>query len=411
MGLALLLGSAAACGDDLRDLVSDDVTDDGAPGGDAADAGDPRPADQITTVDSMIETCGDGVLEVDAPVTREPYLQQVDATSAIIGWVTTVDLEQHIEVTTPGGARVMDVAAVVEDTIVAAADLRQRWATLEGLSPDTVYCYALASGDRALTARAGFRTAPAADAARTVRFVALGDSGTGGSDQRAVFEEMRKVPQDLVLHVGDIAYTSGTIGEFEARVFDVYAPLLRYMPMFAVAGNHEYVTDDAAPFRAVFSLPGNERWYSFDWGDVHFAALDTEQDFATQAAWLDEDLAATDRPWKIVFFHRPPYSSGEHGSNLDARATFGPVLERHGVQLVLTGHDHHYERTVPENGVTYIVTGGGGAGLRPVGESDFTAVAESVHHFVHVEIETDLLTLRAIDTSGAEVDKVVIPRE
>ena len=221
---------------------------------------------------------------------------------------------------------------------------------------------------------------------------------------------MRRVPQELIVHVGDVAYYSGTAEEFQSRVFAIYAPLLRFVPMFPVAGNHEYVTADAAPFRDAFALPNNERWYSFDWGSVHFAAIDTEQNLAVQAAWLDADLAATDLPWKIVFSHRPPYSSGDHGSSTDVRDALGPIMERHGVQLMLTGHDHDYERTTPQNGITYVVTGGGGGGLRPVGTSDFTAFSASKFHFVQVEVDPDVLTLHAIDTAGVEFDTIEIPR-
>ncbi|KAB2897274.1 MAG: metallophosphoesterase family protein [Kofleriaceae bacterium] len=419
----LVAAVAAACGDNaLPDhAISDDHTSaDDLDGGDVVgprpDDADAAPADDAlpdpdVTVEALIASCGDGALRVDAPLARAPFVQQVTATSAIVGWGTTAGGEQRVELTRPAGQPVMTVASVVEVAAVPMSGMQLRWATLEGLSPDTVYCYALASGPDAFTVRAGFRTAPARDRDRTLRFVALGDSGTGNSEQRAVFEQMRTQPQELIIHVGDVAYSSGTPDQFQRRVFAVYAPLLRFVPMFAVAGNHEYVTADAAPFRDAFALPGNERWYSFDWGSVHFAALDTEQSLSTQAAWLDADLAATDRPWKIVFFHRPPYSSGDHGSATDVRTRLAPVLERHGVQLVLTGHDHHYERTTPQNGVTYVVTGGAGGNLRPVGSSAFTAVAVSRLHFVQVEVSRDQLTLRAIDPAGVAFDTVDIPRE
>ena len=190
------------------------------------------------------------------------------------------------------------------------------------------------------------------------------------------------------------------------------APLFRHLPFYPAAGNHEYHTLDAAPFRAVFALPGpaGEKWYSYDWGRVHFAALDTEADYATQAAWLDADLAATTRPWKVLYFHKPPYSSGSHGSDRSLRAALAPVLERHGVQLVLAGHDHDYERIAPQGGVQHVVTGGGGVGTRPVGTSSFTELSVDVIHFVHAEVSADQLVLHAIDGTGAEFDSVVVPR-
>ena len=125
--------------------------------------------------------------------------------------------------------------------------------------------------------------------------------------------------------------------------------------------------------------------------------------------WLDEDLSTTDRPWKIVYMHRPPYSSGEHGSDAGLRAKLAPILEKHGVQLVLSGHDHDYERMVPQNGVQYIVTGGGGRGTRTVGSSSFTAFSEAVIHFVIVEVKLEELIVHAIDATGVEFDSVVVP--
>ena len=203
-----------------------------------------------------------------------------------------------------------------------------------------------------------------------MRFIAFGDSGGGGSDQTALRDQMATVPFDFMIHTGDIAYDGGTRAAFEERFFRVYADFLKYFPVFPASGNHEYDTEDAAPFREVFVLPENggpegiERWYSFDWGDVHFVALDSERTGPVQAAWLDADLTANQLPWTIVYWHKPPFSSGEHGSDGASRAHFVPILEKHKVPLVLNGHDHDYERTTPQNGVTYVVTGGGGIGVR-----------------------------------------------
>jgi hypothetical protein len=160
--------------------------------------------------------------------------------------------------------------------------------------------------------------------------------------------------------------------------------MLRSFPVFPVAGNHDYKTDDAGPFREVFALPenggpeGTERWYSFDWGDVHFVAIDTERVGPKQAAWLDADLADNQLPWTVVFAHKSPYSSGSHGSDRNVREVFGPILEFHRVPLMLAGHDHNYERSEQINGVTYVVTGGGGRGTRAVGRSEFTAFSHDV---------------------------------
>jgi 3',5'-cyclic AMP phosphodiesterase CpdA len=222
------------------------------------------------------------------------------------------------------------------------------------------------------------------------------------------------VRSDFVLLAGDLAYDSGRRDELEANVFDVYGEMMGQVPFFPASGNHDYATEDAAPFREAFALfenggeEGRERWYSFDWGPVHVAVLDTEQVSATQASWLDADLAASDRPFEIVLLHRPPYSSGSHGSDGAVQSTFVPIFVEHGVDLVLAGHDHDYERTHPIYGVTYVVTGGGGRGTRDVGDSEFTAYSVQVAHFVHVTVEPTRMRLVAIDALGEPFDEVEI---
>lgn len=259
-----------------------------------------------------------------------------------------------------------------------------------------------------------FHTPPRPGQGRSVRFAALGDSGGGSRD--LVREPLDAAAFDLLLHTGDIAYPSGTLAEFEEKFFDTYAGLLARVPIFPASGNHDDADDGGTTFRRVFVLPENgapaglERWYSFDWGDVHFIALDTERIGPEQTAWLEQDLARNSLPWKVAYLHRPPYSSGAHGSSPSVRAAFSPLFEQFGVQLVLAGHDHDYERTIPLGGVTYVVTGGGGYSTRPVGRSDFTARAASVFHFVLVEVRADELSLRAIDADGATFDEVLLPR-
>lgn len=373
-----------------------------------------NPAQRGSPIDEIRDACGGAALTLNgsAAVRRLPYVQQITSSSATIGWVSINSSGERVQVTLPDGRAVTSAQAVREPVTVRRAGEHQKWAALDGLEPDTIYCYAIAKGGDMMSERVGFRTAPLPDSTDTIRFLAFGDSGGGGADQRALAEQMYSYPYDLILHTGDIAYDRGTIGEFEDTVFSVYAPIFRHIPFFPAAGNHEYKTMQGAPFRAVFSLPGisGEKWYSYDWGRIHFVAIDTEADYETQAAWLDNDLTATTRPWKIVYLHKPPYSSGGHGSDVALRNALEPVLTKHRVQLVLAGHDHHYERMKPQQGVVHVVTGGGGVGTRPVGTSDFTAFSEEVIHFVYAEVRQDDLVLHAIDAMGAEFDSVVIPK-
>ncbi len=121
-------------------------------------------------------------------------------------------------------------------------------------------------------------------------------------------------------------------------------------------------------------------------------------------------MSLSSLPWTVVYGHKPPFSSGEHGSDGAFRRHFVPVLERHGVRLVLSGYDHDDERSKPQNGVTYVITGGGGVGTRSMGWSDFTAFGDAVIHFVYVTISGDELAQHAIDGVGNEFDSLVLRR-
>jgi len=364
-----------------------------------------HPLEHGSPIKALRDQCGDGaMLDTGAMVRRQPYLQQVSTTKAAVGWVSIGEDPERVTLSTGAQAN-----AAIEDGDLRTSGEQQMWAELADLSPGTTYCYTL-ENERAMTAPTGFRTAPDPESTEPIRFLAFGDSGGGGADQSALRDQMYEFPFELMIHTGDLAYEDGTIGQLEDTVFGVYNELFKNLPFFPASGNHDYNTNRGAPFRQVFALPNEERWYSYDWGRIHFVALDTEEDYATQMAWLEQDLATTDQPWKIVYLHRPPYSSGEHGSDTGLRAKLAPVLERHGVQLVLAGHDHDYERMIPQNGVAYVVTGGGGRGTRNVGSSSFTAFATAVVHFVIVEVGMEELTLHAIDATGVEFDSMVVPR-
>jgi calcineurin-like phosphoesterase family protein len=352
--------------------------------------------------------CGSGRLTAagERAIDRKPYVQNVTTSSATVLFTTRdVAAQTTLRLTRPHRLGALDVPTQADPSDVTG---HQRRALLTGLEPAATYCYEL----EGWSAPVGFRTAPAAGTGARVRFIAFGDSG--GDSRELVRREMDEVPFDLMLHAGDIAYQRGTLAEFEATFFATYASLLARVPIFPASGNHEYGTDAAAPYRQVFALPDNggpdgvERWFSYDWGDIHLVALDTERVGVEQSSWLERDLGATARAWKVVYMHKPPYSSGTHGSSLDVRAAFSPLFERFGVQLVVSGHDHDYERMKPIAGVTYIVSGGGGFSLRAVGSSDFTAHSESTFHFLHADLQGDTMLLRAIDTSGNVIDSVRI---
>jgi len=361
-------------------------------------------------------------------LSRAPYLQRVTANDAVVVWTSDANAPASVVVEAPDGTKQTTFPAAIDTSVppnelipgwggVPINGLRQWTAAVSGLEAGTTYCYTVLRDGQPVTAAAPLTTAPVTGSVGRVQFLALGDSGGGGDDQQALLKQINTVPFDLMIHVGDIAYDHGTLAEFESRFFGVYAPLLASRPMFPTSGNHEYDTEDAAPYREVFVLPENggadgvERWYSFDWGNVHFVALDTERSGAAQAAWLEADLTANQLPWTIVYGHKPPHSSGEHGNDPGFNEWFVPILQAHHVPLVLSGHDHDYERFQPIDGVTYMVTGGGGKGVRELGAPQpGSAYSDSVIHFLQVTVDGDTLTTHAIDGTGHEFDTTVIHR-
>ena len=136
--------------------------------------------------------------------------------------------------------------------------------------------------------------------------------------------------------------------------------------------------------------------------------MDSNSLDSDQLAWLRKGLSCSVSRWQVVYLHHPLYSSGKHGSDTDLRETLEPILVQGGSDVVFSGHDHHYERSTPQGGIVHVVTGGGGAKLRGVGVGEFTAVSESVSHFLLVEVVGDRMNVKAIDLDGAVIDSFPI---
>jgi hypothetical protein len=344
-----------------------------------------------------VDRCGDGAPTAlgERLLWRHPYLQSVRGRSAIVAAGIRGSKRIEVRVTRPGDEAVAEVP-LLGDRLAAAH--------VTGLEQGLLYCYQLAGDGGALTAPGPLRTA--APPGRAVRLVVLGDTGTGSDAQRAIAARLGEVHFDLALFLGDLAYPDGTAAQLDARFFGVYRDLLRLVPAFTAIGNHDRATRGGAPYLASMFLPGRERYYSFDWGDVHFVAIDTTRVGREQLEWLDLDLNTTDRSWVIVFGHHPLYSSSFRGPRTILRRRFLPILRRHRVDLVLAGHEHHYERFRPIGGVTGVVSGGGGGRLTRSYGGAATAARADVHHFLHIEVSPVALLLRAISIDGVEIDRL-----
>ena len=238
----------------------------------------------------------------------------------------------------------------------------------------------------------------------------IGDSGHRlDATARAVAELDARQPVDALALLGDNAYPRGDPRTLRDTVFVPFGAVLDDgADLLAVLGNHDVMEGHAAGQVAALGMPG--RWWARHDGDLLAVGLDsTRAGDPDQRAWLERTLATATEPWRIVMLHHPPYSAGYQGSSEEVRRWLVPLFERYGVQLVLSGHDHDYQRSVPINGVTYVVTGGA-AGTRRTGEDDFTAVSFSWHHFVELAVFPDRLVLRAINQDLRVADDAVIVR-
>lgn len=299
---------------------------------------------------------------------RGPYLQQGTPASVVIRWRTDIPSRSRVRF----GTSADDLASVVDGT----APVMEHEIALDGLTPFTRYFYSVGTPNRVLSGDAShtFVTAPPAGTAVPTRIWVLGDSGTGRGGALAVrdayhrFAASTRTATSLWLMLGDNAYETGTDAEYQRGVFDTYPEMLRSAVLWPALGNHDTaestIPDLDYPYFRIFTLPargeaggvpsGTESYYSFDYGNIHFIALDSmtssRSSQGAMAAWLRDDLAATRQPWILAYWHHPPYSKGSHDSDrerelVEMRQNLVPILEEGGVDLVLAGHSHGYERS------------------------------------------------------------------
>ena len=209
--------------------------------------------------------------------------------------------------------------------------------------------------------------------AQSMRFAVIGDYGSGSQDERDVADMVKSWNPDLIITTGDNNYPDGGASTIDENIGQFYHEYIspyqgnygagnqenRFFPSL---GNHDWHAPDAQPYLDYFTLPGNERYYDFVWGPVHFYAINSDSRepdgvgrSSQQADWLQNQLAASRSIWDVVYFHHSPYSSGLHG---EVDWMQWPFAEW-GADVVLSGHDHTYER-ISRDGITYFVNGLGG---------------------------------------------------
>jgi predicted MPP superfamily phosphohydrolase len=253
----------------------------------------------------------------------------------------------------------------------------------------------------------------------SIRFPMVGDCGTGNSDQMRIAKEMfaihQQSPFDFAVLVGDNIYPNGSSRYFAKHFEQPFAGLIENRVAFhAVLGNHDVKEgrEDQCGY-PLFNM-GGRRYYTIRRGDglLELFMLDSTDCDAAQIAWLEQQLKVSTARWKLAVLHHPLYSSGrKHGSDLDLRRKLEPLFVRYGVNAVFSGHDHIYERTKPQLGIHYFVTGAGGDTYRGSVDlkSPFRAASyDEDNHFMLIEVDHRQIQFQAVNETGRVFDRGVI---
>ncbi len=398
---------------------------------------------------------------------RQPYLQKGAPDSMTLCWRTNLSTDSVVHY---GPS-----PAMLDQTASLAAPVTNHFVTLTGLTPGTTYFYDVGSSSQVLAggdAQHYFATSPTVGSTPAFTIWVVGDSGTGDANQAAVRNAMLAAtgatPPDLYIHVGDMAYDSGTDQEFTDHFYAPYQAILQHTVCWPALGNHEGASSDSqtqtGPYYDGYVLPtggeagglpsGTEAYYAFNYANVHFICLDSHDTPRTPGSpmltWLAADLAATDQDWIVAFWHHPPYSKGSHDSDdvgdsggrlRDMREYVLPILEAGGVDLVLAGHSHIYERSYlvdgaydtpttaaghivdagngriagdgaylkpyglsAHEGAVYVVSGHGGGSLGGTGDHPLMYFSELAFGSTLLSIHGNVLSLKNIRSDGAITD-------
>ena len=250
----------------------------------------------------------------------------------------------------------------------------------------------------------------------STRFAVIGDTGSGTEQQRDVGNMMIKYhalfPFEFVLMMGDNMYGGEAPQDFEKKFSEPYKALLdQKVKFYATLGNHDQALQ--VNYKN-FNMDGKE-YYRFTKGNIAFYSLNSNYMDKKQVKWLEDELGRDTTAWKICFFHHPPYSSAKkHGSDSQLREAVEPIFLKYGVDVVLTGHDHVYERIKPQKGIYYFVSGAGGK-LRSGDIDSQSGITEKSYdrdlHFMLFEVSGDQMYFQAISRTGETIDSGVITRK
>lgn len=385
---------------------------------------------------------------------RGPYLQMGTDCSIVIRWETDRPTESVVYIGS-------DPDSLTRVSIDLTQSTRHE-VELVGLDPETHYLYAIGDCEGRIAGDDShhFTTFPRQGVERPLRVWVVGDSGRATPEQREVFDAFESVHHGdakFWLMLGDNAYNDGTLDQYQKGMFEMYEALLKRSVVWPAFGNHDghsaSSVTETGPYFDLFTFPKygeaggvpshHAGYYSFDYGAVHFVCLDS---FGSGRAspdemleWVEKDIAASNGRWNVAFFHHPPYTKGSHDSDverdlIEIREKVIPVLEKAGVDLVLCGHSHSYERTglvdghygisstlSPDSildgssgrpddpyvkregshgGTVYVVAGTSGRADPLRGRHPIMVETMGVMGSVLLDVEGDLMVVRFIDEKG-----------
>jgi len=349
---------------------------------------------------------------------KAPYLHHVTQDAVTISW----------ESVGPGPARIdlLDSTGTVTRSVMSQSDDSFHEVRIKNLNSSTAYRYRIAIGVPRIRAngRAELRFHPQTKPAQfftapgendPFNFLFIGDSRFGASVHRQLSDLMladhHKHKANLLLHAGDIVTTGFSWDLWQERFFAPAQDLLRQVPIYPTPGNHEI---NQRLYYDYFDLPHNEAWYHVRYGMVDFYSINSNVDYrkgSEQYEWLQKVLQEGQARWKVALLHHPPYScargrkkEGEH-----LREHIVPLLEQYGVHLALLGHDHVYGRSRDINGVTYVISGGGGSPLYTSVLDDYMVKCEKAYNYVRFHVSEDEIQWEAIDENGGLLESYSIP--
>lgn len=300
-------------------------------------------------------------------IIRGPYIQSTTTNSAILKWQTSVACDTKVQ---------WGPTLSYGNTLQSSAMVTHHEIQLNGLTPNSKHYYTIETSTDLLQGNASNFIYPIPTSGK-VNIWAIGDFGNGSTSQQAVLNSylnyLGSNRNDVWLWLGDNAYESGSDAEYQSNVFNIYGHQFKSWNFYPALGNHDYAnvgykSNEALstnfPYFAIFSLPtaaenggvasNTEKYYSYDISNIHFINLDSYGSYNEPGSamynWLQNDLINNSQKWTIAYFHHPPYSKGSHDSDIeqeliDMRKHIIPLLESYGVDLVLSGHSHNYERS------------------------------------------------------------------